>query len=33
MYRKVDGQVLFGQNVIPQKRGMLHVGDIVEVIL
>jgi uncharacterized protein YcbX len=31
-YRKVDGQVLFGQNVIPEKRGMLRVGDIVEVI-
>lgn len=31
-YRKVDGQVLFGQNIIPEKRGMLHVGDIVELI-
>ena len=31
-YRKVDGKVLFGQNVIPEKRGMVHVGDVVEVI-
>ena len=31
-YRKVGGQVLFGQNIIPEKSGMLHVGDMVEVI-
>jgi uncharacterized protein YcbX len=31
-YRNVGGKVLFGQNVIPEKSGMLHVGDIVELI-
>jgi uncharacterized protein len=31
-YRKVGGNVLFGQNVIPEKNGMLHVGDVVEVL-
>ncbi len=31
-YRNVGGKVLFGQNVIPDKSGMVHVGDVVEVI-
>ncbi len=28
-HRKVNGKVLFGQNTIPEKREMLHVGGIV----
>jgi uncharacterized protein len=31
-YRKVGGNVFFGQNVIPEKRGTLHVGDAIEVL-
>ena len=31
-YRTVDGKVLFGQNLIHESNGMLHVGDEVAVI-
>jgi len=31
-YRKVGGNVFFGQNVIPEKRGTLRVGEAVEVL-
>jgi hypothetical protein len=31
-YRKVDGEVHFGQNVIPENSGMLRIGDSVEII-
>ena len=30
-YRTVDGQVLFGQNLVHQGRGVVRVGDPVEV--
>ncbi|MGA9406342.1 MAG: MOSC N-terminal beta barrel domain-containing protein [Bacteroidota bacterium] len=31
-YRKVNGQVFFGQNVIPENNGTLHVEDTVQII-
>lgn len=31
-HRKVDGVTLFGQNLIPDTTGLLHVGDPVEVL-
>jgi len=31
-YRKVNGEVMFGQNVIHENSGRLQVGDSVEVI-
>jgi len=31
-YRKVDGNVLFGQNIIPESIGTINVGDRIEII-
>ncbi|MBF0278339.1 MAG: MOSC domain-containing protein [SAR324 cluster bacterium] len=31
-YRKMDGKVFFGQNLIPDQTGMLHLNDPVEVL-
>ena len=31
-YRNVNGKVLFGQNVIPEENGALHIGDAVQVL-
>jgi uncharacterized protein YcbX len=31
-YRKVDGNVLFGQNLIPESIGTINVGDRVEIV-
>jgi len=31
-YRTVDGQVLFGQNLVHEGRGLVRVGDPVEVL-
>jgi uncharacterized protein YcbX len=31
-YRKVDGEVYFGQNAIPENSGTLRIGDPVEII-
>ncbi len=31
-YRKVDGNVLFGQNLIPESIGTINIGDRVEII-
>ena len=31
-YRKIDGNVLFGQNIIPENVGTISVGDRIEVI-
>lgn len=31
-YRKVDGNVLFGQNIIPESIGTINVGDRVEIV-
>jgi hypothetical protein len=31
-YRKVDGNVLFGQNLIPESIGTINVGDCVEIV-
>ncbi|MGA7161012.1 MAG: MOSC N-terminal beta barrel domain-containing protein [Bacteroidota bacterium] len=31
-YRKVDGQVFFGQNAIPEENGPLRIGDAVEIV-
>jgi hypothetical protein len=30
-YRRKDGKIFFGQNLIPSKQGMLQVGDSVEI--
>lgn len=31
-YRKIDGKVIFGQNLIPESSGYLEVGDKVEIL-
>jgi len=31
-YRNIDGEVFFGQNIIPEGLGVLHIGDLVEVV-
>ncbi|HEY9706973.1 MAG TPA: MOSC domain-containing protein [Oculatellaceae cyanobacterium] len=30
-YRRSNGKILFGQNLIPEKVGLLHIGDAVEI--